>query len=235
MSRNLQFVLGAFMTELKAHDSQPPTVPAQERGLSRRQAIATGAGVVVGCGIGIGYNAAGRSGNGTPVLRPPGALLGGEFLAACIRCGQCVQACPYDTLRLMDLTKGLQAGSPSFIAKTNPCWLCQGHDSLLCIDACPTNALTPIEDPRDVRIGLAVIDESICYAYNGTMCRACWHACPYPNEAIVYDEFLRPVVNPDVCTGCGLCEHGCPTETVSITISPIETVLQSNKAQGAAT
>ena len=36
-------------------------------------------------------------------LRPPGALPDGRFEAACIRCGQCVQACPYDTLQLATL------------------------------------------------------------------------------------------------------------------------------------
>jgi len=197
-------------------------VPSPEQGLTRRQAIATGVGITAGCMIGVGYNAGSRTGNGPLALRPPGALIGHEFLSACIRCGQCVEACPYDTLRLLDITSGLHAGTPSFTAQTNPCWLCQGHDSLKCIDACPTNALSPVDDPMDVRIGLAVIDESICYAYNGTMCRACWHACPYPDQALVYDELLRPTVNADVCTGCGLCEHGCPTETASIVIEPLK-------------
>jgi ferredoxin-type protein NapG len=151
-------------------------------------------------------------------LRPPGALVEREFLAACIRCGQCVEACPFDTLRLMDLNAGLKAGSPTFDAATNPCWLCQGYDSLKCIDACPTNALERIDDPREVRIGLAVINEDTCLAYNGAMCRACWHACPYPNEAIVYDSMLRPTVDAAVCTGCGLCVHGCPVEPKAIVI-----------------
>ncbi|MFA6019322.1 MAG: 4Fe-4S binding protein, partial [Rhodospirillales bacterium] len=29
-----------------------------------------------------------------PRLRPPGAIDENEFLAACIKCGQCVQVCP---------------------------------------------------------------------------------------------------------------------------------------------
>ena len=201
-------------------DDKAQAVPPPEQGLTRRQAIATGGGIVAGCVIGIGYNAGDRTGNRSPVLRPPGALMGDEFLAACIRCGQCVEVCPYDTLRLMDLTSGIQAGTPTFTAVSNPCWMCQGHDSLLCIDACPTNALAKLDDPMDARMGTAVINESLCWAYNGAMCRACWHACPYPDQAIVYDEMLRPTVNADVCTGCGLCEHGCPTEKVAIVIKP---------------
>ena len=33
-------------------------------------------------------------------LRPPGALPDDDFNAACIKCGQCVVACPFDTLKL---------------------------------------------------------------------------------------------------------------------------------------
>lgn len=40
-----------------------------------------------------------RDTTGLPV-RPPGALEGEAFESACVRCGLCVQACPYDTLKL---------------------------------------------------------------------------------------------------------------------------------------
>ena len=33
-------------------------------------------------------------------LRPPGALVEEDFLKTCIKCGLCVEACPYDTLLL---------------------------------------------------------------------------------------------------------------------------------------
>jgi ferredoxin-type protein NapG len=34
------------------------------------------------------------------ILRPPGALKEDDFLATCIKCGMCVEACPFDTLKL---------------------------------------------------------------------------------------------------------------------------------------
>ena len=34
------------------------------------------------------------------ILRPPAALKEDDFLATCIKCGMCVEACPFDTLRL---------------------------------------------------------------------------------------------------------------------------------------
>ncbi len=33
-------------------------------------------------------------------LRPPGALKEEDFLKTCIKCGMCVEACPFDTLKL---------------------------------------------------------------------------------------------------------------------------------------
>ena len=57
-------------------------------------------------------------------LRPPGALPENEFLAACTRCGQCVQACPYDMLHLASLIAPMEAGTPYFVARDKPCEMC---------------------------------------------------------------------------------------------------------------
>lgn len=187
-------------------------------GWSRRQVLSAAGGTIVGLGLGGLYRGMRREAPGTVPLRPPGALPGDAFLAACIRCGQCVEVCPPDALRLADLGWGVAGGTPYFIARDEPCNLCQGQDEMRCIDVCPTLALTTLTERRDVRIGIAVIDEGLCWAYNGITCRVCWHACPYPNEAIVLNELARPVVDEAVCVGCGLCEYTCPTEQASITI-----------------
>jgi len=39
-------------------------------------------------------------------LRPPGALLEQKFLASCIKCGQCVQVCPVEAIKLAELDDG---------------------------------------------------------------------------------------------------------------------------------
>lgn len=153
-------------------------------------------------------------------LRPPGASQESDFLAACIRCGQCVQVCPAGTLELDTSGPARDLGTPTFTPREVPCNLCAGEEELLCIETCPTQALEPVEDLRELRMGIAVLDQALCLAYQGVICRSCWHACPYPNEAIVFDARLRPIVKPEHCIGCGLCDHACPTEISAIPVVP---------------
>ncbi len=187
---------------------------------SRRHALA-GIGAVTGVGLGLLFRTTRSKGWETCLLRPPGALAEPDFLAACIRCGQCVEACPFGTLHLaVGLAAEIANGTPYVDPRTVPCYLCQGYDTLRCIASCPTTALETVPDPRDVRMGTATIDESTCLPYKGVACRVCWHACPFPNEAIRFDPLLRPVVDKDHCVGCGLCDYACPTEPSSIPVQP---------------
>lgn len=189
----------------------------REEMLSRRLFL-FGGGAVLGGALGLLVRR--NSTAEADLLRPPGARAPDDFLAACIRCGQCVEACPYDTLRLATDLLGPSRGTPFLDARHVPCYLCRDHDRLKCIEACPTSALEPLADLSEIAMGTAVIDENTCLAYNSVICRTCWHVCPYPNEAIRFDSMLRPVVEEQTCIGCGLCQHACPTEPGSIPIRP---------------
>ncbi len=73
-------------------------------------------------------------------LRPPGALDEKDFLASCIKCGQCVQVCPVQAIKLADLVDGFGVGVPHIDAREQACdFSC---DAVQCILACPTGALT---------------------------------------------------------------------------------------------
>ncbi len=76
-------------------------------------------------------------------------------------------------------------------------------------------------DFRMMEMGIAVVEPNACIAFWGIQCDACYRACPLLNEAITlqYDRnertgkhaFLKPVINMNICTGCGLCEQACVT------------------------
>ena len=81
---------------------------------------------------------------------------------------------------------------------------------LECGKACPNEAIVVLESMTEVAMGTAEVDERLCVSHNGTgMCGACHTVCPLRNRAINQDYRNAPVVDPEHCTGCGLCEEIC--------------------------
>lgn len=173
------------------------------------------------------------------LLRPPGAISEDDFLATCIKCGMCVEACPYDTLVLAKPGDNKPIGTPYFTPREIPCYMCP---DIPCVPVCPTGALNEksvtTDEKLDINIadmGLAVIDDESCIAFWGIQCDACYRACPIFGEAITIEyqkndrtgkhAFMKPIVHSDYCTGCGLCEHACVTEKPAIFVLPRETAM----------
>jgi ferredoxin-type protein NapG len=172
---------------------------------------------------------AGRSHAATVALRPPGALAEDAFTSACLRCGLCVDDCPYHILSLAPLGSDKPQGTPQFTARTGACEMCE---DLPCVKACPSGALDPaLTDPAQARMGTAVlVDHESCLNWQGLRCDVCYRVCPLIDKAITLDErhnqrtgkhaMLLPTVHADFCTGCGKCEHSCVLETAAIKILP---------------
>jgi len=175
----------------------------------------------------------------TLLLRPPGALNEPDFLNACIKCGMCVEACPFDTLELAGPGSNKPLGTPFFTPRDVACYMC---DDIPCVPVCPTGALdiTKVStkgklDINKAQMGAAIVDTKNCIAFWGIQCDACYRACPLMDEAIYLEyeknkrtgkhAFLKPVVNTDICTGCGLCEHACVTKEAAIRVLPREVIL----------
>ena len=166
-------------------------------------------------------------------IRPPGALAEEDFNARCIKCGQCVDACPYDTLALATAESGIPIGTPYFIPRETPCYMCE---DIPCVPVCPTGALDHALDDIDAaRMGLAVIDIENCLSWQGLRCEICFRECPLQGQAITVEHHPRriskhamfvPLVHSDACTGCGICEKACPTQKAAIR------VLQPDLVQG---
>ncbi|MDR2080974.1 MAG: 4Fe-4S dicluster domain-containing protein [Campylobacteraceae bacterium] len=136
--------------------------PQRREFLKKGSAYALFFGALFGCGIYISPKLYAKN----SFLRPPGALDEKEFLATCIKCGQCIQVCPYHSINMYDITHLSSVGTPYIDAGKRGCYLC---DLFPCILACPTGSLRhEVHSAEDIRMGAAYIsDINGCFAYMG--------------------------------------------------------------------
>jgi ferredoxin len=154
-------------------------------------------------------------------IQPPGGRAN-DLLAKCVRCGECLRACPTGGLQPAVAEAGL-AGlwTPVLIPRLGYC----DHACNACGQVCPVQAIPPLglEEKRQQVIGKAYIDENRCIAWaDHTNCIVCEEMCPLPEKAIQLTEtevalgdgratqVLLPHVMRDRCIGCGICEYKCP-------------------------
>ena len=172
-------------------------------------------------------------GSSSTLLRPPGAQSERDFAGRCIKCGKCIEACPYAALHAAGPLEGSAAGTPFINAREQACRLCADFP---CVKACPTNALRDVSEKHDPHMGYARIEEDVCIAYQGYRCEVCYRVCPLIDEAIkidfqslegdeIHTKFI-PTIDEDVCTGCGLCVERC---AVSEPYVPIRIVTLAEK------
>ncbi|MBM3319696.1 MAG: 4Fe-4S dicluster domain-containing protein [Candidatus Eisenbacteria bacterium] len=156
------------------------------------------------------------------LIRPPGSRPEASFLDRCVQCGMCMKVCPTNALHPATLQGGLEGiWTPVLVPRLGYC----EYECNLCGAVCPTSAILPLPLPekKEVRIGLALIDTTRClpYAYERD-CIVCEEHCPIPDKAIYFVEtpvrlrdgtvrvLKQPRMDPDLCTGCGICEYVCP-------------------------
>ncbi|HOX38321.1 MAG TPA: 4Fe-4S binding protein [Candidatus Brocadiia bacterium] len=163
-------------------------------------------------------------------IRPPAIADEDAFLSRCVRCGECMRVCRTGGLQPTLLESGL-AGlwTPRLVPRIGYCdYLCTR-----CGNACPSGAIPQVsqESKWNISIGKARIDPGRCIPWVGYSnlpnlekewkdcnCAVCEEVCPVPTKAIHFstvrlqngNEIRRPVVDGELCVGCGFCEHKCP-------------------------
>ncbi|MCB1727820.1 MAG: 4Fe-4S dicluster domain-containing protein [Chromatiaceae bacterium] len=198
---------------------KPPLSPVR-REQNRREFIRSGV-LVGGTLIAALAGFVPIAGGGTHRLRPPGALKDAQlserdFLSACIKCGQCVQVCPVEAIKLADLADGYGVGVPYIEARAQACdFSCDG---LQCVLACPTGALThSLNYPSQTRMGFArVARPDTCLAVLGKGFKGQARGADFRGE-LRFDEVDRwnpiPVADhPYDLELCDLCVRQCPIE-----------------------
>jgi len=214
-----------FFPEQPATKANPAGTPKVD--ITRRKTVAS----VVG---GLALFPLFRSGdafkvNASPyMIRPPGATPEEDFIARCIRCGQCMRVCPNNALHPTLLEAGFEGmWTPILIAKIGYC----EPSCTLCGQVCPTGAIAELTMQQKVgdkeippnRIGTAFIDRGRCLPWAmATPCIVCEEWCPTSPKSVYFkDEIVtdsqgkeiavkRPFVDAAICTGCGACEFACP-------------------------
>jgi polyferredoxin/Pyruvate/2-oxoacid:ferredoxin oxidoreductase delta subunit len=158
------------------------------------------------------------------LIRPPGSLPEKEFLERCVKCGECMKVCITNGLQPTLFEAGVEGiWSPMLVSRIGYC----AYRCTLCGQVCPTGAIKelPLEEKMKVKIGLAMIDKGRCLPYaQAQPCIVCEEVCPTPKKAIWFEQVTtrdrngkkvtlkQPVVDLDLCIGCGICETKCPVK-----------------------
>jgi len=169
------------------------------------------------------------------LLRPPGALDEDYFLSRCIRCSECMKACPNNALQPTLNEAGVEGlWTPILVPRIGYC----ETSCVLCAEVCPTGAIWEItskekgwaesettHSDKPIRIGTAFYDRGRCLPWAmATECIVCEEWCPtspkaiylQPAQVVTADGSLKlvkqPYLDPSRCVGCGACEYACPVQ-----------------------
>ena len=180
---------------------------------------------------------------GKRLIRPPGAVEEPQFLAGCIRCYRCQDACEPGAIQFFSEAYGRHYHTPYVDPSLKACTIC-----MKCTQICPTGVLVPmrIDQKAQVAMGTVELDPDRCLSYKAEArydqrasnwevrlapslepeeltidpaadlkrrgaCGECYTVCPVRERAVKQKpgSFLAPLVFPDACIGCGLCEEIC--------------------------
>jgi len=138
------------------------------------------------------------------VIRPPGSLAEEEFLKRCIKCGQCMRACPTNVIQPGGIEGGLEnLWTPvlNYRIGSSGCQL----NCTACGQVCPTSAIRPITlseklgldeftEAGPIKMGTAFIDRNRCLPWAmDKPCIVCQENCPVSPKAIYTQECFNTI------------------------------------------
>lgn len=161
-------------------------------------------------------------------VRLPGSIKESEFIYKCIKCGQCVQVCPYQAVKLLDIDDGFLVGTPVIIPRERGCYLC---DLLPCVLSCPSGALDhKISLAEEVDMGKAVINNiSKCYGITGEVVKqGDVDRITAFGARSDFEKELLDKLNQSIGKKCEICIEHCPYPKVNDAIVLMDDDIMEN-------
>ena len=145
----------------------------------------------------------GRRPQSSMPFRPPWSVPELAFVDVCVRCDDCVRACPTRLLRRGD------GGFPEADFTSAVCTFC-GE----CAHVCASGAIA--RDVSRAPWSFTVRMDDRCLARQRVECRVCGEACDV--SAIRFRPVVGGVPVPELdegaCTACGACLRPCPAGAI---------------------
>ena len=141
------------------------------------------------------------------IVRPPYGFSESLFQSECVACEDkaCVASCEEEIIVIR------AGGTPMLNFSKKGCTFCEA-----CAEACAPNVLALENQHTSEQINARfIISTEACVAHNDVICFSCKEPCI--DDAILFNGMWNPVIDMNLCTGCGFCQSRCPTNAISYT------------------
>lgn len=208
----LQDMLWTLRSAFYRNFGKKITESSRQNGFTRRELLVSVSGLLAG-----GFLNTVKSKQQNQTIRPPAALDTPQFETICLRCGNCVRACPTHIIKRNTAPADWYAWMTPCIDFTDGYCL---SDCTVCGTVCPSGAISPftISAKKILPIGKACIEIENCLLQIPEECNRCKSVCVYDAIKItaVTGTKVLPQLDETRCVGCGACAQICPEKIIQI-------------------